>query len=190
MPDLVQHADKPELTVTIGGHDYDFGEIPIDHFADLQVWVNKNIPHPLAELEGRLEKLPKDVAIALADAARIEARDWPPEIGTAKGAQALLSKESGQILALAVGLRKFHPGTSPAEVARLYHQIGKDAARAVKRLGRPLKPDEQIAARIFAVLFRLGDPGDEAPKDQRESEHIASQNGFPGIPSTAGASAN
>ena len=106
---LMQHADKPELTVTIGGQPYDFGEIPIEALAELQEWIRKNIPHPLEAIKPHLKGLPTDVAIGLTDRAREEAKDWPPEIGTAAGSAALLSKESGQILALRVGLQKFHP---------------------------------------------------------------------------------
>ena len=189
---LDQHADKPELTVTIGGNSYDFGEIPIESLAELQEWIRKNIPHPLEAIKPHLKGLPTDVAIGLTDRAREEAKDWPPEIGTAAGSAALLSKESGQILALRVGLQKFHPEVDVRGAAQLYRQLGKDAARAARASGGKLEPGERIVTRIFSVLFGMGDTvdGGETPKESRVSGQAESRNGYPGIPSTAGASVN
>jgi hypothetical protein len=183
--ELNQHSDRPELTVEIGGVRYDFGEIMIGQRADLEAWIRKNIPHPLDELKGRLEGLPDKVAAAIAENARQEAKDWPPRIGTGAGTAALLSKEEGQVLALHVGLQKFHPGTTAEQAGRLYQQLGRDAVR--KRGPN----SEGTVKRIFCVMFGMGDPGgNDDPKDQSESEYISDKNGFPGTPYTAGASGN
>ena len=188
---LMQHADKPELTVTIGGQPYDFGEIPIEALAELQEWIRKNIPHPLEAIKPHLKGLPTDVAIGLTDRAREEAKDWPPEIGTAAGSAALLSKESGQILALRVGLQKFHPEVDGAGQPNC---TGSSARTLRRQPGRPVASSSRASAivtRIFSVLFGMGDTvDDQAPKESRVSDRGASQNGYPGTPSTAGASAN
>lgn len=181
--ELEQHADRPELTVEIGGQSYDFGEILIDQRADLEAWIRKNVPHPLDALKGRLEGLPVDVAAKVAENARQEAKNWPPRIGTAEGTVALLSKEDGQTLALYVGLQKFHSGTTREQSDHLYRLLGIEMRKERKRRGD--EEFEGIVKRIFSVMFGQGDPElDEAPK--AETSHGAT-NGYRGTPSTVGA---
>ena len=188
--ELAQHTDRPELTVEIGGQSYDFGEILIGQRADLEAWIAKNIPHPLQALKGVLDGLPKEVAAQVAENARQEAKDWPPKIGTSAGSAALLSKEPGQILALYVGLQKFHPGTTAEQADRLYRQLSKELARASRKFRGNIPETEQTVKRIFSVMFGMGDSVDESPKAQREPDGAEMTSRFPGTISIGDANGN
>jgi GTP-binding protein len=55
---MAQLTDKPEFSVSIGGKEYKFSELPIDSLGSLQAWVKANTPHPLAAIKDYLEGLP------------------------------------------------------------------------------------------------------------------------------------
>lgn len=154
MSTLTELLDGPELTVEIGGEPYSFSEIPVGILVSLQGWVNKHTPHPLDSLKGHLDGLPEPVALALAEKARQEAKLWPPQIGTAAGAIALLGGTAGQKEALFVGLKIHQPEMTRERSDRIYRQIETNAMQG-----------ESLARRIFAVLFGQGDP-------ERESDDL------------------
>ncbi len=153
-------TDSPELTVTIGGASYSFSELPIAQLAKLQTWIRAHVPHPLDTLKGHLDGLDPADRAALLEAARVEARGWPPQIGTAAGAAALLGSEPGQVEALAAGLSVHHADLSREHVGRIYRQLRKDAGREAKKARREGREydGEGDVRRIFAVLFGLDDP--------------------------------
>jgi len=158
---LTTATDSPELTVTIGSASYSFSELPIAALAKLQAWIRSHVPHPLDALKGHLDGLdPADRAVLL-EAARVEARSWPPEIGTAAGAAALLGSEPGQVEALAAGLSVHHPELTRPDVERLYRALGKETmrlVRAARSRGRAYD-GEGTMRRVFATLFGLDDGG-------------------------------
>ena len=88
--DLSQLTDEPELTIAIGGREYQFSELPIAALARLQEWIKREHPHPIEAIKPHLDGLGPEERRYLLDQARLEARSWPPEIGTPEGAEALL----------------------------------------------------------------------------------------------------
>lgn len=164
--DLTQLTDEPELIVQIGGRAYQFSELPIEALARLQSWLRANNPHPVDALRGHLEGLPDHVAIAMGEAARKEAKTWPPQVGTAAGSIALLSTEPGQIEVLYEGLCG-HQATTRESAHALYRVIQKQTAReakAAKAAGLKYSGEGTIT-RIFGVLFGLDDSEDRLPNE-------------------------
>lgn len=160
--DLTKLTDRPELTVPIGGRDYDFSEIPIGKLSDLQDFIRKAVPHPLEALKGHLDGFSDRDRDRLLDEARAAGAKWPPQVGTAEGAAALLGTEAGQVEALRVGLSVHHPEMTADDAGRLFRQLRKETLR-LARAARKAKRDydgEGTVRRIFAVLFGL-DPDEE-----------------------------
>jgi hypothetical protein len=157
---LDQLDDRPELTVRIGGEDYHFSEVPIAALAGLQSWIRAHVPHPLDAIKGHLDGLAAEDRRELLESARREARQWPPQAGTAAGTAALLATEAGQVEALRAGLAVHRPGTTADDARRIYRTLTRAAARsaaAARRAGRPADEDGD-ARRIFSVIFGMGDP--------------------------------
>lgn len=175
--DLTHLNDRPELAVAIGGREYRFSEVPIGRLADLQDFLRRTLPHPIDAIKPHLDGLAAADRQSLLEAARREGRSWPPQAGTAAGTAALLATEAGQVEALFAGLSVHHAGLSREDAARLYHQLGRDAARAQARAARlhrqacaaarregrpapdpPAADEDGAARRIFSVIFGMGDP--------------------------------
>lgn len=164
--DLSQLTNQPERTVEIGGKPYQFGELPIDALGRLQAWIKAHVPHPLDAVKGHLDGLSEADRRYLLEQARQEARQWPPVIGTAAGAAALLSTEAGQLAAFAEGLRVHQPAATDKDAAALFKRLRTDAAKAAAaaaKAGRQYD-GEGPARDIFAVLFGL-DPRDHDDDD-------------------------
>lgn len=167
---LDQLTDEPQLSIGIGGRLYRFSELPIEGLGRLQAWLKANCVHPVTALKDHLDGLPDRDRERLLEAARREGRDWPPQVGTAAGAAALLGTEPGQIEALYEGLRVHQPETSRELAVRIFRQLRRDAgklAAAARKEGREYD-GEGPARLIFATLFGLEDPDDELdlPKDR------------------------
>lgn len=143
--DLTKLIDAvPELRERIGGIDVVFSEITIEGLARLQSWIKDEVPHPLEALRDHLEHLPPAIAADLAERARHESMNWPPEIGTAEGATALLGSTNGQIHAFYEGLRVHHPDATIVDAARLYKVLKREVARS---------KDKRRVRRIYATIF-------------------------------------
>lgn len=162
----------PELTVPIGGFVFGFSELPVEKLDELQAFIRRTTPHPLEAVKKHLEGLDLDDRQFLLEQARVDAKNWPPQVGTAAGALALLSSEPGQIEALRVGLTVHQPGTSEAEARRVFKALRKQAAQdaaAAKAKGQKYS-GEGTVQRIFACLFGLDDfepeAGESLPKEQ------------------------
>lgn len=171
---LTELADLPELFVEIGEREYKFSELPTGipdkggkpyGLAAIQGWLNANVPHPVDALKGHLDGLPENVAIALAEKAREEAKAWPPKAGTRAGAIVLMNTEPGQIETFCWGLRVHQPEITREEVMTLYRQLARE------------KDSARLVLRIFSVLFGNGDP------DRKE------ESGLP-LPSSSGLDRN
>lgn len=169
--DLTKLVDGiPELEETIGGVRVVFSEIPIEGLARLQAWINAHVPHPLDAIRDRLAKLPPAVASDLAERARREATQWPPEIGSAEGAVALLGSTEGQVAAFHEGLKVHHPDATPSDAARLYKVLRREVAKT---------RDQRRVKRIYATIFGTG-AADE------DDEVIALKNGRPPVAASTG----
>jgi len=147
---LDQLTDAPQLTVSIAGREYQFGELPLDALGRLQAWIKRAVPNPIDAVKPHLEGLSEADRRALLDRAYDDARSWPPILGTDAGAKALLSGEPGQVEAFHEGLKVHQPQVTRAEAGRLYKTLLRDAARD--------RSAARTAARIFAVLFGAPDP--------------------------------
>lgn len=157
---LIELDDRPELTATIGGREYHFGELPLEQLARLDAFLRRTVPHPVQAIRPHLAGLPDADRQALLENARREARSWPPQAGTSAGMAAILSTEPGQLEALEAGLAVHHPGLSRADAARVYRQLQRDAMREAARRRRAGLADdgEGLVKRIFSVIFGYGDP--------------------------------
>jgi len=157
---LTELTDQPLLAIVIGGRQYYFSELPIGQLSVLQTFLGRTVPHPIEAVKPYLAGLPDADRAALLEGARREARSWPPEVGTAAGAAALLGTEPGQVEALFCGLSIHHPEITRDGARAVYRALQRDSqreARAAKRAGRQYD-GEGAARRIFAVLFGLDDP--------------------------------
>ncbi len=165
---LDQLTDLPQLELPIGGKLYRFSELPVEALGRLQAIIKRTVPHPVAALAGHLDGLAEADRQYVLEQARAESWRWPPVVGTAAGAAALLGTEEGQIEALYEGLQVHQPETSRAVAVRIFRLLRTDsaaAAKAAKAAGRKYD-GEGPARRIFAALFGLDDPdlADELPK--------------------------
>jgi hypothetical protein len=164
-PSLDQLTDQPQIAVTIGGQVYRFSELSIAALGRLQALIKETMPHPVQALKGHLDGLAAaDREFLLKEAYR-DARSWPPVVGTAAGAAALLSSEPGQIAALYEGLLVHQPQITQADVVRIFRALRRDAAReaAAARQNGQEYDGEGTARRIFAALFGLGIDEDSEP---------------------------
>lgn len=161
--DLDDLTNQPS-PIEIAGRTYLFSELPFESLGALQKWVKDNHPHPLRALRGQLDGFTDEEKAELLSQAREEAKHWPPVIGTARGAAALLRTESGQMQALWVALKVHQPDTSEAEARRLYKALEKEAATIARRNRKSGGDAEAKVSRIFAVAFGLAqeDEGDDA----------------------------
>ena len=146
--DLTKLTGYPELVVEVDGEAYGFSELPIDKIARLQSYLNQITPHPLDSLKGRLDGLTSEDRQFLLERARKDSLAWPPRIGTAEGAAALLGHAEGQLEAFFVGVSIHQSSTTRDEAAKLLKRLGRQAG------------GEGLATRIFKVLFGL-DPNDD-----------------------------
>jgi hypothetical protein len=153
--DLTEHLDFPSLSIDLGGKSYSFGELPLESLARLQQWIRANCLHPIDAIKAHLDGLPDTDRQRLLESARVEARTWPPQIGTQAGALALLGSEAGQVEALYEGLLVHQPAITRPQALRVFRQLGKNLAKG---------DGEKTIQRIFAVMFGLGDPDDDRPK--------------------------
>lgn len=134
-------------------------EIDLGAQARLQAWVRENVPHPVAAVRDHLAGLsPEDRAVVLEAAAR-DAPRWPPKIGTAEAARALLTDARGQALVLAEGLLAADPSL------RGRPELAERAERLARRLN--LRRNAKLSARVIGVIF--GDDGE----DEGENEEAA-----------------
>jgi hypothetical protein len=135
--DLTKLVDGiPDLLERIGGVEVVFSEVPIEGLARLQAWIKANVPHPLEAIRDYLAKLPPGVASDLAEKARRDAMNWPPEIGTAEAAVALLGSTEGQVAAFLEGLLVHHPDATPSDARRLYNTLKREVAMDLARRKR------------------------------------------------------
>lgn len=170
--DLTQLVDGiPELEESIGGVRVVFSEVPLGGLARLQAWINEHTPHPLEAIRDQLGHLPPAIASDMAERARREALDWPPEIGTAEGANALLGSTEGQVEAFWEGLRVHHPDATHSDAARLYKVLKREVAKS---------RDQRRVKRIYATIFGTATPDDE------EDEVQALKNGRPPVVASTG----
>ncbi len=157
---LTELADAPELSVTIGGQLFHFSELPLERLARLQSYINRTVPDPWQHARERAAGLPDAVAAALLENARQESLRWPPQLGTAAGAVALLSTDAGQLEALHEALQVHQPGITRDDARAVFRLMRKDSAarmREARRAGRAYQ-GEGVARRIFAVAFGQDDP--------------------------------
>lgn len=162
--------DAPELHERIGGVDVVFSEIPIEGLARLQAWINMHVSNPLEAIRDELPKLPPAIASELAERARREALDWPPEVGTEEGASRLLGSPTGQVMAFYEGLRVHHPDATVADADRLYRALKREAVKSggLRRVKR-----------IYATIFGTGtaDADAEAPAPKNGQAPVAASTG-------------
>ena len=84
--DLTTLTGSPELTVPIGGRVYAFSELPIDALAKLQAFIRANTPNPLDLVKPHLDGLSTADRQHVLEQARLDAKNWPPQVGTSAGA--------------------------------------------------------------------------------------------------------
>ena len=194
--ELVEHADKPELTIRSGGKEYNCGAIWQKERAELDAWLMKRVPHPLDAIKNHLEGLPASVVTDLTRAARQDAKHWPPQVGTAEGTEALLSTPGGQIEMLRVALQKFHSGATEVDAERLFHAMNQESFYLKRQAKLEGRADDSAlpAIRILCTLrWAWATPRRELtdPKANGEPAKIAATaGGSRTTSSTVAASAN
>ena len=157
---LTELADAPELSVEIGGHLLHFSELPLERLARLQAFIARTVPDPWRHAREKAAGLPDGVAAVLLENARQESLRWPPQLGTAAGAVALLSTDEGQMEALFEALQVHQPATTRDDARAVWKLMRKDSAARMRRAraeGRAYR-GEGLARRIFAVAFGQDDP--------------------------------
>lgn len=93
------------VSFEVDGVAFKVAEISLDSQARLQAWLRVNVPHPIAAVREHLKGLsPEQQSIVLEIATR-EALRWPPKIGTAEAARALLTDSRGQVAVFLEGLQ-------------------------------------------------------------------------------------
>lgn len=156
--DLDQLTDQP-TPVRIGGKEYLFSELPLESLGELQKWLRTNVPNPLVAVRQHLDGFDAEQQAALLDQARRDALHWPPKVGTARGAAALLGDEPGQVEVLWVALRVHQPTCTRDQAARLYKQLKREALseqRRAKAAGeKPDAVESQKVTRIYGIAFGM-----------------------------------
>lgn len=137
--DIAQHSDQP-IQIDICGKSFGFSEFRLADLGELQQWVKDHTPHPIEAVKPHLAGLPDSDRAALLNDARRDALRWPPQVGTAAGAAALLGTEDGQVETLWVALRIHQTDTTRVGAAKLY---------------RRLRTDPDKAQRIYAIAFGM-----------------------------------
>ena len=166
--DLTKLTGGAELRVPIGGRVYAFSELPIDALATLQDFIRKTTPNPIDLVKPHLDGLSTADRQHVLEQARLDAKNWPPQVGTSAGALALLSSEPGQIEAIHVGLTVHQPDTTREQALTVFRALCKQAAKDAKEAKAKglTYSGEGTVQRIFACLFGLDDldDGDGLPK--------------------------
>jgi hypothetical protein len=179
--DLTELTDEPELTVQIGGKTFHFSELPIGSLAKLQAWIKANMPDPLVTLRERLNGYPESVVAKLTADVRQETPNWPPIMGSAEAAVALMGTQAGQVYSLWVGLLVHQPAATIEDADRVYRKLKK-------------MRDGKLVKRIFRTIFGTAvperDEDDDAenspdPKDAAAAAPASNGNSTSAQPSSA-----
>src|SRR4051812_24819181 len=112
--DLAQITNQP-VEIEIAGRKFLFRELNFEALGRLQQWIKDHTPHPITSLMPFLKGVSAEHAATLLEGARRDALAWPPKIGTAAGAVALMETEEGQKATLLEALRAMQPGTTREE---------------------------------------------------------------------------
>lgn len=107
--------------ITLDGAEYKVSPLRPRDLGELQAWIKDRVPHPIDALKPHLDGLDPAERQALLKEAYKEARDWPPSIGSDKGAGLLATEGRGKVLE--VVLRRHQPGITPAEAEALAERI-------------------------------------------------------------------
>jgi len=165
--DLSQLTDEAyEYVETIGGMTFRFSELPLAALARLQSWLRDNVPHPIEAIAPHLGGLTEEERREMLEAARIEAREWPPKIGGTVAALALLGSELGQIEVFYEGLLVHHPDATREDAFRLYRIFRHETARDIE-VG---KAEAARVRKLFGTLFGAEDFGAEAGNSHPKGE--------------------
>lgn len=157
--DLSQLLDSgPEIVETIGGMKFRFSEITLDGMARLQSWIREHVPHPVEQIKPWLDGLPSEERRELLETAMDQARDWPPLLGTAEGAMALLRSELGQVQAFKEGLLVHHPDATLDDAAKIYRVLKAEVGREARNGGESAR-----IRRIYATIFGTVESLDMGP---------------------------
>jgi hypothetical protein len=166
--DLAQITNQA-IAIEIAGHTYLFRELNFEGLGRLQQWIKDHTPHPITSLMRDLKGI-KGVSAedraTLLEGARRDALAWPPKVGTAAGAVALMSTEEGQKAAMLEALQALQPGITREESDALYRALQREAAAlkaARKRAGDEEEDSDDLdklekATRIYSIAFGKGDP--------------------------------
>lgn len=158
------------VPLEVDGVPFRVAEITLEAQARLQAWLRQHVPHPVAAVKDHLKGLsPEDRATVLETASR-EARYWPPKIGTAEAARAMLTDARGQAAVFLEGLRAADPTATPAQAEWLAKRLNRT---------RNTKLSRHVLAIIFGTDVDVVDEGDEGEPDGPKADGAADASASP-----------
>ena len=126
--------------VVLGGLPYRVGPLALKEWGEIQAWIKANVPGPVAVALQQLGAAraagvtvdPGDRASLLREA-NVQARAWPPRVGTREWWGALDSRAADAAF-LKVALARHQPTITAEQCAALAESIGDEALARVARV--------------------------------------------------------
>jgi hypothetical protein len=160
MSDSLPDMTAAPVTITIGGTPYRIASLSFSALAELEVWLNRQLPDPRAIAREMIESgLSDAVAEKVALEAFRVARQGAVKINSPEAA-AILGSPAGSIQVLYHALRRHQPGIMVADVERIMDQMTPGEYEAIER-------------HIY------GDEGDDGPKARATKVKRRTPSGVP-----------
>jgi hypothetical protein len=174
--DLATLTAQDYAEVEIAGLPYRVGPLTLEDFGAVQAWIKAHVPNPvtaalqqLAEAEAAGVDISPENRRYLLDAARAEARSWPPAVLSPEWIAALDDAEGGEAVWLWTVLRKHQPSLTAEQAAALVPAMTH--ATRVRLISLAFFGIEPPGA--------PGPPGAEAPKAQPPARRRRTSGGRP-----------
>lgn len=154
--------------VSMGGRDCVVEELRLKDLAELQGYVECQVPHPLAGMPSAWADPEPDTRKARLAAALRAADLWPPGIGSDAGAT-ILSAPAGRAFFLTLVVAKSDPTFRLADAITLLPSITPAEWSAFTRVAYGITPREEIVAELAPML--KGKPTDWCKSLDQLMEH-------------------
>jgi hypothetical protein len=131
--------------VSLGGKLRPIAELRLIDLAELQAWIEEQVPSPLAGLPepGDPER---DAALRRT---WIPAREWPPKLGTDE-ASGIINQPEGLIAFVLVALRRGDPSVTPQDAAECAVKMAPEEWMTLRRIAWGVSPWREVRGELVS----------------------------------------